>query len=185
MPRDLPTGWAAALESGAIRPAHLVQLEFRSEMVYVWSGVGTLVWNGLSFLGVGSLGSVGAIVEGVDVRADGTSVTLSGIDPELLEDSLTDILIGGTAKRWIALFSENMEMITQPYLLFSGQVDEPSIETSAESVSITLNLENPMINHERASQRRYTACDQAANGYPDDSAFDWVEIQNDIALVWG
>ena len=59
-------------------PVHLFMLVFRSSVQYVWSGSGTLTWNGHDFLGVGSLGAVGDVKESSEVRADGTSVTLGG-----------------------------------------------------------------------------------------------------------
>jgi hypothetical protein len=41
-----------------------------------------------------------------------------------------------------------------------------------------------MVYLQRASNRRYTAADQAIN-YPNDSAFAHVEEEQDVALLWG
>ncbi|MGA8109355.1 MAG: hypothetical protein WB974_07955, partial [Acidobacteriaceae bacterium] len=71
-----------------------------------------------------------------------------------------------------------------PYLIFSGTVDKPTVEISGKTMSITLALENKLVNLQRACQRRYTAADQHL-AYPDDIGFNWVEILNDIALRWG
>ena len=67
--RSLDTTLAAQLTANLIYPVQLVQLTFYSQTVYVWSGPGSLVWDGQTFTGVGSLGSVGAITEGIDVNA--------------------------------------------------------------------------------------------------------------------
>jgi len=75
-------------------------------------------------------------------------------------------------------------IIGAPYLIFSGAVDKPSVEISDQTMSITLALENKLVNLQRPSQRRYTAADQHI-AYPDDMGFNWVEILNDIALRWG
>lgn len=183
MPRNLDPGIVTALVTGQIFMAHMVMLGFRSGVQYAWSGVGPITWNGMTFLGVGSLGTVGDINEGMDVKARGTTVELSGIDPKDLSACLTDIQVGLPAKRWVGFFTEQGQLIA-PYLLFSGQVDEAEITTGTDTVSITLNLESSMINHERASQRRYTTDDQRGNGYPTDTGFLYVESLNDQALIW-
>jgi hypothetical protein len=75
-------------------------------------------------------------------------------------------------------------LLGTPYLIFSGTVDKPSVKVSAKTSTITLALENRLVNLQRANQRRYTAADQHLS-YPTDMAFSWVETLNDIALRWG
>jgi hypothetical protein len=186
MPRNIDPVLLAALTSDYVEIVDLVLLTFRSQVCCSWSGIGDLAWNGRTFLGVGSLGVLGDVAEGTEVRADGTTVGLSGIDPIYLGEALNDIRLGGPAMRWIgAVEPGTRTLIGTPYLLFSGQVDKPTIHTGAETCGISLALETRMINHSRASNRRYTTADQHANGYPDDTSFDSVEKINDEALLWG
>lgn len=142
-----------------------------------------IINGGSTYLGVGSLGSIGDINEGVEVKADGTTVTLSGIDPTLLNDCLADIQLGAPATLWFALFS-NGAIVGKPYPLFVGTVDRPTIPIGSDTISITLALENRMANLQRPSNRRYTAGDQMYY-YPTDSGFNWIETLNDVSLVWG
>jgi hypothetical protein len=363
--RNLDPTLAAGLSAGLIYPVVLVQLTFNSGLEHVWSGIGDLVWNGATYKGVGDLGSIGPIGEGSAVKADGTTVTLSGIGqsqidvpgggptpplppftpptgqsvawsyatippspslfsnppnifndflgcsgsasggltsgslgvtngqsvwggilgdepivgltwagfkipPEvplgariagvypvftissvnaggiicgsyavsppvagttygsnigtlpgsfsasilntlegaasllmditfvgiaiyyegtpqskasLLYEALGDIRPGGPAKIWFGLMSAGTFM-GAPYLVFKGQVDKPTLKASAETLSITLALENRLVNLQRPNARRYTAADQRLY-FPTDSAFNFVEILNDMALVWG
>lgn len=182
MSRGIDSGLLAAMSSGALQPAFFAQLGFRSGTQYVWSGVGSLVVAGQTYTGVGSLAAVGAIAEGTDVNAAGTSVTLSGIDPTILSECLTDIKSGAVANVWFGAFA-NGALIAR-YLLFSGVVDKPAVTQSAETCSITLALESRLIDLGRATQRRYTAADQKSV-YPTDMAFNWVEILSDAAWNWG
>jgi hypothetical protein len=186
MPRDIDPTLLAALASPECWPIDLVQLTFNSSTRYIWTGSGPLVWNGNTFLGIGSLGSLGDITEGVEVRADGTSVELSGIDPVYLASALTDIRLGAPAYRWMgAVQAGTQTLIGTPYLLFAGQVDKPTINAGPDEITISLALETRMIRHAIPSNRRFTANDQHANGYPDDTGFNSVEIINDLALLWG
>jgi hypothetical protein len=371
MTRNLDPTLAAGLSAGLIQPVVLVSLTLKSGVENVWSGIGDLVWNGITFSGVGYLGSIGPIGEGSAVKADGTTVTLSGIGfsaidvpgsgitpptltpptgqsiawsyattwptpgafenlpgifngdlgvfgsvsgsrttgnlsltngqtvlfpgqsntigglwsgfqmpPEipvgaritgvypvvtvsaigqaggqqaiscsgastllppsgypqpgtivgpdmgklagntfeailgntaigpanflldlsfvgiavyyegtpqsktsLIYEALGDIRPGAPAKIWYGLMSAGSFLGT-PYLIFSGQVDKPTLKTGVETSSITVALENRLVNLQRPNARRYTAADQRLY-FPTDSAFNFVEILNDMALVWG
>ena len=183
MPRSLDPSMQAALANGVIYPAILAQLTFKSGVQYVWTGIGPLLYDAQTYVGVGSLASIGTVTEGVEVRADGTSIGLSGIDPTLFAASMDDIQLGAPAKIYFALLSQGV-VIGAPYLLFSGQMDKPTVNTGPEAITINIALESRMSNLQRASQRRYTNADQRVK-YPDDTGFVWVEKMNDIALVWG
>jgi hypothetical protein len=183
MPRDLPIPMVAAITSNTVSPCILVDLTLATGVQHIWSGVGSLAYGGNTYLGVGSLGQIGDVAEGCEVKADGTSITLSGIDSTLLNDSLLDIQLGAPATVWFAVF-QNGALLGAPYPLFVGTVDQPTIPISADSIAITLKLETRMTNLQRASNRRYTSADQNYY-YPADSGFNWVETLSDIALVWG
>lgn len=184
MSRSLDTNLAAALSYGLVIPVLLAQLTFKSSTQYVWTGVGNLTYNAQTYIGVGSLGKMGAVTEGIEVKADGTSITLSGIDPTLLNDSMTDIQPGAPASISLGLLTQNGVLIGAPYQLFAGTMDQPTVSVGAETISITIALENRMIDLSRPSMRRYTSADQRLY-YPTDSAFGWVEQLNDLALIWG
>ena len=184
MARNLDSSMSAALSAGLIIPVLLCQLTFRSATRYIWTGVGNLVWDAQTYSGVGSLGKIGAIQEGVDVQADGTQVTLSGIDPTLLGECLTDIQVGAPAIFYFGLMANATTLIGSPYKLFAGTVDVPTVSPGADTISISLTLESRMVDLSRPTLRRYTSADQRIQ-YPDDIGFAWVEQLNDIALNWG
>jgi hypothetical protein len=181
--RNLDTSLATALSNRLISPVILVILTFRTSTKFIWSGVGNFVFGGNTYVGVGSLGRIGVVTEGSDVNAQGTTVTLSGIDPALLQDCMTDIQLGAPASIYFGLMSDGV-LIGNPYQLFVGQVDVPSVTVGAKSISISLALENKLINLSRPSLRRYTTADQRLY-YPTDIAFAYVEQLNDLAVVWG
>jgi hypothetical protein len=172
------------IQSNAIAPALMADLTFRTSTQYAWTGPTTLTYNGHDYLGLGSLGTVGSILEGTEVRADGTNVSLSGIDPLLLSESLTDIQVGAPAVIYFALVDQSLALIGTPYVIFRGKIDKPTITPGLDTITISLALESPLTNLQRPNLRRYTAADQRLY-YPDDTAFNWVEILNDLALVWG
>jgi hypothetical protein len=183
MPRNIDSTMLGGLLSNAIAPCFLVDLTFTSGPDHVWTGVGNLTWNGNTYTGVGSLGQIGVVTEGLDVRADGTTIQLSGIDSSLMQDCMEDIQIGAPVTVWFALLSSG-QILGNPYPLFVGIVDKPTIQTGPDTIDITLNLENRLLMLQRPTCRRYTSADQRYY-YPDDTAFQWVETLSDQADRWG
>ena len=181
--RNLDPSMQAALSAGVIVPAIMCSLTFVTGTQYIWSGVGTLVYGGNTYLGVGTLGSVGAIKESNSVVANGTTVTLSGIDATLYGDCMDDIQLGASAKLWFTLLSQGT-IIGAPYQAFSGLVDQPTVSEGGDTISITLALETRMTNLQRPRMSRYSSADQRIL-YPTDSFFFYVPQLNDVALVWG
>jgi hypothetical protein len=171
-----------AITSNQLALCWLLDLQLISGIEYVWSGFGSVVWNGNTYRGIGDLGSVGEISESSDVRATGTTIMLSGINPTSLAESLADIQQGAPVTVRLATFADGA--IQAAYAAFAGVVDKPSINLSVETVSIAIALETKMTNLQRPTNRRYTNSDQRYFR-PDDIGFVYVETQNDIALIWG
>ena len=184
MPRDLTSPMLAAIGSNALRPCVMLDLTLNSGVEYVWSGIGLIDYGGHTYKGVGSLGDVGELKEGTEVRAEGTTVALSGIDATLLNDCMNDIKLGSPAAIWIGLFDDTTATITTRMPFYQGTVDKPMVALGPDSIAISLALENKMSNHQRATNRRYTSADQRYY-HPNDTGFFNVERQSDIALIWG
>ncbi|MBB6144709.1 hypothetical protein HNQ77_002665 [Silvibacterium bohemicum] len=184
MPRNVDTLNQAQLVSNQVSIAFLLQITFKSQTVYVSSTPFNLAWNGQTWLGVGDLASLSTVNEGTDIQAYGTSVTLSGIDPNLLKESLTDIQLGATANLYLAFLDPNNNIIGTPTCMFGGWVDQPSITPGVDSITISLALESSMINLQRGQMRRLTNADQQID-FPTDISMIWVPQLNFLALKWG
>ena len=61
MPRTLTAPFLAATQATLLRPALFIEAHFTSGALYVWSGFGSLTWNGQTWTGIGTLGSVSTI----------------------------------------------------------------------------------------------------------------------------
>src|SRR6185437_683407 len=181
--RNIDSGLVTEVSKVVFRPAVLAMLTFRSATSYAWSGIGTLTWGGNTYLGLGSFADIGSIAEGTDVQAEGTTLSLSGIDSSLLAECMTDIQLGAAAKVWFAAVGSDGSVVA-PYLAFSGAVDKSMIDYGPETSTISLSLESRLTDLQRPSLKRYTSADQNIL-FPDDSGFDWVEILNDLSLKWG
>lgn len=185
MSRPLDTATEAAAVARYVVLAFMADLTFKSGTAYAWTGIGPLVWNGNTYLGVGQLGKVGDIIETTAVQATGTTLTLNGINPALYADCMDECVTGLPAIVRMALLDpQSGAILGTPIILYDGQVDLPEVSENANDITITLHLENALTNLQRANRRLYTAADQAIK-YPTDSGFAYVSALSCTANQWG
>ena len=135
------------------------------------------------YLGVGDLGKLSAVTEGSDVQAYGMQISLSAIDSNLLGECMNDIQLGAPVSILFAVLDDTGNIIGVPYPLFVGVVDQPKVQLGTKEMSISLSLENRLLDLQRANQRKYTSGDQMLY-YPTDCSFFANELLNDQCLVW-
>jgi hypothetical protein len=184
MPRDLTSQMVSELASGSFRPALLVEANFANGPVRVWSGYGPLNWDSRTWLGVGSFGSVSSIEEGSNVEARGTTLSLSGIDPTLLDDVLGHYMPGLPVYVYLALFDDNGDVIPDPVIAWAGRMDAPTISVDSQTATLEIACESYLIDLKVAAIRRYCAEDQQLD-YPGDRAFEFVPALQNRSIFWG
>lgn len=186
MPRpDATPAFVAAIQSANVKPALFVQINFTTGPVYVWSGSGSLAWNGNTWVGVGSFGAISTVEEGSDVQARGIVLTLSGIDPTLLGDVLNDYEQGLPAVVYLGLFDASNSLIANPIVSWSGRTDQPTITMSGETATLSIACENRLVEmNTDGSFFRYTQEIQSIF-YPQDTAFSRVNAIQQQTLYWG
>ena len=184
MPRNLSDGMASGVAAQELRPALFIQAQFKSGMVYVWSGFGGYAWGGHTYIGVGSLGSISTIEEGTRVEAKGITLNLSGIDPAMLASVLTDFILGTSVVIYLGLFNPNGTLIAAPVISWAGRMDQPSIDVAAETATISINCENRLFDMNVAVDRRYTNEDQHLD-HPGDRGMEFVNSIQELNIYWG
>jgi hypothetical protein len=182
--RDMTSAYLAAISSAMLRPALFVQATFVSGPLYVWSGMGPITWNGQTWIGVGTLGTVSTIEEGSTVSAKGVTLTLSGLDPTLLEDVMEEFQVGLPALVYLGVFDATGALIADPVCCFSGRMDQPTIDISGTTASIAINCENRLVEMNVSVERRYTDEDQQLD-YPGDLGFQFVNGIQDAQIYFG
>lgn len=156
---------------------------FATGATYLWTGYGNITWNGHTWNGIGTLGSVSTIDEGTTVEAKGISVSLSGIDSTMLSNVLTEFVLGEPMGVYVAGFNGG-SLIADPILSFAGRMDEPMIDVDGSRAVITINCESRLIDMNVAVDRRYTADDQQRD-WPGDLGFNFVNSIQEITIYWG
>lgn len=183
----LTSGMDDVVEADHIRPFILVDLEFDSGTIYLWSGVSDLVWNSNTYLAVGDLLKISPTMESGDLSAKGMNITLDGLSDDLIQKARDENYQGRTATIRLGALTNDYTGITvvaDPTIIFAGFMDVMSISIAGEYNTINLALENKLIMLERSKERRWTAEDQKIE-YPDDKGFDFVADLQDKEIIWG
>jgi hypothetical protein len=184
MSRTLSTAMQAVATAEVVRPIYLVDLEFASGSIYLWSGLGDLTFNSNTYLGAGDLLAVGAVQESTDLTAAGAQITLGGIKQSLLLLARDEPYQGRPLTIRLGAFDENGDLISSPVIMFSGFMDVMTIADSGDTSTITVTAENKLIAFQTTSVRRYTAEDQKIE-HPADKGFEFVAKIQEKEIVWG
>jgi hypothetical protein len=202
--RDVSDVVQNALDDDVVFPFFVIELLFDSAPLRLWTGVGTLVFEGVTYTGTGSLLDVSSIEETSEIAVRGATITLSGINSEVISLALQSPYQGRVCNISFGLFARgNLLQEDGAFILledgskiplesgetgltqiFSGYMDEMNIDEGAELSTIQLKVENRLIDLERARVRRYSSGYQKS-AFPGDKGFDFVEDLQDKEIVWG
>jgi hypothetical protein len=185
MPRSLDSNTAAELTSNVVRPAFFVSIAFANETIYAWTGTGSFInpYDGNTYTGVGTFGTISSVQESSDVQAQGITLKLSGIPTNLLDDSLSDVQFGQLARVYLGFLNSSGTLVGAPIPAFIGLVDQPAIDINTDTVTISISVESRLADMQRAPGGRLTDQDQRSR-YPNDGSLRWVQYIQNMHLGW-
>jgi len=160
MPRVMTAAMATALCAPVVRMAILASLQFGDNTIYVWTGIGPMTWNSMTFQGVGQFGDISEISEDSNVEAKNVSISLSGIPSSLINEVLFQVRVLRTAQIWLALYDGSGNLISTPLLSYQGMMDAPQLADDGKTCTCTISLENVLVDLNREVYRRFTDEDQ-------------------------
>lgn len=184
MPRVMTSGMLTAITSPIIRPALFAELHFANEVLYVWSGTGSVVWSGQTWLGLGTFGSISVIEEGTSLEARGITLTLSGINPQALAEALQNVQIALPVILYLGMFDASFALIANPLVAWKGRMDQPIIKLGADTVMISLQCESRLLDMDISVDRRYTLEDSVIDN-PLDLGFQFVTAIQEFTILFG
>ena len=189
MARDLDAQLQAKFDGDSLQPFLAVEITFDSGVSRVWGGYGILIIDGWQFVGTGALGGISTISESTENKATGISLNLSGIPNDALAAALRQKYQGKSCTIYMGALSGNdtsgsRGLVGSPIVLFRGKTDRMSINMGPDTSSISVTVENRMIDLERSRVRRYTTEDQKFY-HPGDNGFKFVTSIQDKEVPWG
>jgi hypothetical protein len=174
----------AEIAKSAIRPIVFLYAEFNTGNIYLWSGIGNIAWNGQTWMGIGTLGSISPIQETTEITATNLTIALSGIPSDLLGEAMTEIRQGKQVRIWLGMMDDTFNVIADPYESFSGRMDVAVVDENVETSTISITVENVLVDLQRAHAVPYTDQGQQSM-FPDDKGFQFVPQLQEKNILWG
>jgi hypothetical protein len=184
MPRPWSSTMLAQFSAANIKPVLFLQMQFTDGPIHVWSGLGTLTWNGIQWTGLGEMGTISSVEESSEIKATNVTFTLSGIPHDLIVHALGQVRQGNPVLLWFGALGNNGNVLADPLQLFAGRMDVPSIDEGAQTSTISISVENRLIDLNRSRERRFTDQDQQID-HPGDLGFQLVQFIQNWNGTWG
>lgn len=185
MTRTLTNDVVTEVTGDSLAPIILVKAEFDSGDVNLFTGYGSLTFNGDTYNGGGDLMSFSSVEETQELEANNVTVTLSGVNSALISIALAEDYQDRPVTIWLGFLNQTTgALINDPVVMFRGRLDVMTIEEGGSTASISVRAESVLIALKRAKTRRYTAEDQKID-YPTDTFFDRVASLQDTQIIWG
>ncbi len=184
MARNLTTALKTEFLATGFKPIFLVEAEFTSGTIRVWTGPGNISWDSKTWTGVGDLGGISEIVEGTALRANSITLQLSGIPQALALKALDEVRSGKPCTVYFGALDSSGAVVADPFLAFRGLIDTAELVEGAEFATIKVNIENELVSLQMARERRYTDEDQQQE-YSGDKGFEYVPKLQEMNVLWG
>ena len=183
MSRDISAAISSALDDDVIKPFFAVELLFDGNKVLrLWTGIGTLSYEGNDWAGAGVLLNISTVEETSDLGVRGAVLSMSGVPSSVIALALTEPYQGRVANVYFGINPEAAQSnLTK---IFSGYMDQMNIAEDADTSTIELSIENKLIDLERPRTARFTSAYQKSV-FPGDLGLDFVEDLQDKEIVWG
>ncbi len=164
--------------------SNVTQLQLRNQDVGTITINSAEIYLANTYIGVGDLLNLGNIKESAELRANGATITLTGVKTSLIAIARDEDYQGKKATIKLGAMNEEANVITTPVTLFTGFMDVMTIADSGELSTISVSVENKLIAFERKYVRRFTDNDQKID-YPNDNGFEYVASIQDKEIIWG
>lgn len=188
--RGLSAQNKTASEAGTVVPVLFVELDFASGVSRLCDAGQSIVWNGFTWLGAGSVGGIETIEEGADLQARGVALTLAGVNPALVAVAKTEDFQGRDVRIYLGLLDPvTYQVLPTPEQVWGGQMDTMTIvldrqaDSTPTNATIRLACESRLVRWDTPNVRRYTHEDQQID-FPGDRFFEFVPSLQDRPIPW-
>ena len=177
-----------AFTSGSVTPVFLVKIHWGgTEYDRLTTAFKPLSYSGGTYSDAGDLLSIASISERADLGASGISISLSAGNQVTLQRARDLDFQGKLTEVYLGALDADGDLIDTT-VYFIGYNDTLSVDQSADSNVITLNVENKLMRLSKKNIRRYTEEDQKQFltggfiGTP--TAFEFVNYIADKPIKW-
>lgn len=179
MPRTISSSLLVAFSQPEVEPFYAIEIDLDSGPVRLWTGIGPRTIDNEVYTGGGSLLSISGLQEVSDLSAKNITLSLSGMSAEIVGLALSE-----PYQRRLVRVLWGVTDVADFIQVFSGSLNEMTIEDGPESGTITVTVDSKLVELESASNRRYTS-ENHKSRHPGDTFFDFVAQIQDKGVRFG
>ncbi|EJD6041090.1 hypothetical protein M0J40_RS00385 [Providencia rettgeri] len=159
------------------------KLDLKSGVTCVHTGTGNLIIAGEVYQGVGQLGAVESVKEGLSTSPTQLLLSLSGFDSKLVGEVLNERSRGRDVRLMLVAIDEDNGQPTLADVIFAGQIANLSVTTGEEN-KIGLTVSNRFERWSMGLPDRFTdeSWSKRHNG---DRIFRYVAQMAERSIYWG
>lgn len=193
MSRDFTSAQNTALQAQNVNLLMFARLEFPSGTIYVHNGLGTYTWGSTTYGiattqnwdGVGDLGSVSTVEEGLGVSPYAITLQLSGLDSTISGAALTEDYFMRGVTVFLGLLNDSDVLIDTPVQVWAGFMDQMNITVGKDGGdTIELIAESELSRFDKSSDLMYTNASQQQR-FSGDLAFNYMHVIEGQKIKWG
>jgi hypothetical protein len=185
MSRGFPDDVATALAQQNVAIVTFAKLEFPSGTVYLHNSLGSYTWGGHDWLGVGDLGSISQVEEGLDVSPYAITLTLSGLDATISGAALTEDYYLHGVTVYLGVLDTDDVLIDTPTQIWGGFMDQMNMTVGADGGdAIQLVAESELSRFDKSLNLMYTNTAQQERS-TGDLFFNFLHRIEGAKINWG
>lgn len=181
--RDATAALITASKQPELRSVYFFRAEFDSGTGAFHTRLGDIIFEGVTYKGIGSLGSISAIEESSEIQANNVRVTLSGIDGTNITIALTEKYQNKPCLIHYGLLDDNYALVVSPVLIFKGALDTMDISVG-DVATVSVLCQNRFADWQKAKPRYYTDTEQKKL-FPGDRGFELMQESQERKILWG
>jgi len=156
MARGLASAFKTELATKNISPVFLVHLGFATP-VYLTNNsfplVSSVSGSSITYTANGHLKSITGVSETNQPTKNSLAIQLSAVDQTYVSIILNENIIGKEVKIYRGLLDSSNALISDPFLLFYGTIDEHRIVDNTDSANVTLSVTSHWATFDKESGR--------------------------------
>ena len=156
MARGLSSSVKTELATGVIDPVLLVEIEFGTP-VYLTNApfdiTSSVSGSSRTYITNGHLKNISGVNETNKPTKNSLQITLSGVDQTYVSIALSENIINDEVYIYRGFLDANNSLISDPFLLFFGTIDEYRITDNTSTANLVLNLTSHWGNFQKTSGR--------------------------------
>jgi hypothetical protein len=185
MSRGFPAAVATALAQQNVAIVTFAKLEFPSGTLYLHNSLGSYTWGGQEWLGVGDLGSISQVEEGLDVSPYAITLTLSGLNATISGAALTEDYYLHGVTVYLGVLDADDVLIDTPTQIWAGFMDQMNMTVGADGGdAIQLVAESELSRFNKSLNLMYTNTAQQERS-TGDLFFNFLHRIEGAKINWG